>query len=977
MSKKSKHRKKNKQKLNPEILISEKNQSWEEILKSVFTLDIKDILKKSNNKRVILFCCLVLTIGLGFYIYGHVGTYYSIKSGKDISHGEQLQEIKKILIHHPSLEVVNQEIEDKNSKISKEGKKQLLEEYKLGTQAYNDGNYELAAKKYKEALKINSEPSINWALGNCYQKIFFRIGNTTNFEKAMKQYEIALEQYKTQKKHDSEILTMQAMSNLYLTKKDIENALKIIQEASNIQKVFEKNNTYLEALLASTFGEIYSMQGKDKMAFEALNKAIELFESIDDKDGVRSTLISYAIILKRLGHLNECIIKFNEILKMVRDEDEVKADTLYNLSLIYYNKRDFKKALNYLLEAQKLYEDAKNKDGITSVLNSLGSVYLAFFIDEKLNNKKKQDYLKEAEKYTLNAVEILKNFGKPIDYAFTLKNIGYIELIKGNYKESEDNYNEALKILETEKNELFIGMIYNHLGNLYRNKNELEKAIEFYEKGFKYNKKNNDLENILRSCHGLATIYFLIGKKDKAKYYQSIAEKIIKTTDFKSEEFIPFFKELKISINELSFNKNGEATFYLADNFPITIIKQKGVEQDDLKAIELYKKTCDRGEAQACHNLGNMYYHGKGVEQDDLKAIELYKKACDRGEAQACHNLGNMYYQGKGVEQDDLKAIELYKKACDRGEAQACHNLGNMYYQGKGVEQDDLKAIELCIKACDGGEAQACFTLGWLYHEGERFKQDYFKAIEFYTKACDRREARACHNLGNMYSQGEGVKQDYFKAIEFYTKACDRGEARACSYLGNMYYQGKGVKQDYFKAIEFYTKACDRGEARACSYLGNMYYQGKGVKQDYFKAVKFYKKACDGKYSSGCYNLGIMYYTGEVVKQDYFKAVELYEKACYGGEAQACSYLGNMYNQGKGVEQDKEKAIEFFTMACDGGLGIYCYNLGVMYYKGEGVRKDIQKAKDFFDKACNNKIRKGCWYAMIAQIYKKFITLLK
>ena len=69
---------------------------------------------------------------------------------------------------------------------------------------------------------------------------------------------------------------------------------------------------------------------------------------------------------------------------------------------------------------------------------------------------------------------------------------------------------------------------------------------------------------------------------------------------------------------------------------------------------------------QGCGHLGFMYEYGNGVEKNEQKAVELYKKACDGGEVHGCTNLGVMYEYAIGVEKNEQKAVELYKKACDK-----------------------------------------------------------------------------------------------------------------------------------------------------------------------------------------------------------------------------------------------------------------------------------------------------------------------
>lgn len=102
---------------------------------------------------------------------------------------------------------------------------------------------------------------------------------------------------------------------------------------------------------------------------------------------------------------------------------------------------------------------------------------------------------------------------------------------------------------------------------------------------------------------------------------------------------------------------------------------------DYKKAVGLYKKACDGGEANGCGNLGYKYASGEGVKQDDFKAVELYKKACDGGDALGCFVLGTMYHIGKGVKQNSQKALEFYGKACDLKDATGCEYYASLKKQ--------------------------------------------------------------------------------------------------------------------------------------------------------------------------------------------------------------------------------------------------------------------------------------------------------
>ena len=102
----------------------------------------------------------------------------------------------------------------------------------------------------------------------------------------------------------------------------------------------------------------------------------------------------------------------------------------------------------------------------------------------------------------------------------------------------------------------------------------------------------------------------------------------------------------------------------------------QGVPQDNAKALEWYKRLeavdSERGK-KAIANLQNPINQANAAYRagDYAKAVELYRKAADMGNASAMHGLGTCYATGNGVTKDFAKAIEWYKKAIANGSEDA------------------------------------------------------------------------------------------------------------------------------------------------------------------------------------------------------------------------------------------------------------------------------------------------------------------
>ena len=77
--------------------------------------------------------------------------------------------------------------------------------------------------------------------------------------------------------------------------------------------------------------------------------------------------------------------------------------------------------------------------------------------------------------------------------------------------------------------------------------------------------------------------------------------------------------------------------FLNAKNVSCDTVEVKGCFDSNFMS-KLLTKVCNGGKAKACYNLGLMYANGEGITQNKPKAVELFKKACDAGIAQACED---------------------------------------------------------------------------------------------------------------------------------------------------------------------------------------------------------------------------------------------------------------------------------------------------------------------------------------------------
>ena len=108
----------------------------------------------------------------------------------------------------------------------------------------------------------------------------------------------------------------------------------------------------------------------------------------------------------------------------------------------------------------------------------------------------------------------------------------------------------------------------------------------------------------------------------------------------------------------------------------------------DAEANERLMRREEAEDPNAISNLGIDYRDGtNGCPQDYTKALELWHRAGELGNAEAYCCVGFAFYNGRSVEVDEKKAIYYYELAAMRGDATARHNLGGLEANAGNIDR--------------------------------------------------------------------------------------------------------------------------------------------------------------------------------------------------------------------------------------------------------------------------------------------------
>jgi len=180
-------------------------------------------------------------------------------------------------------------------------------------------------------------------------------------------------------------------------------------------------------------------------------------------------------------------------------------------------------------------------------------------------------------------------------------------------------------------------------------------------------------------------------------------------------------------------------------------LAHKSINEEYLKRL---KKRVEANDPIAIYNTGNYYRDGRnGFPQDYTKALELFHRAAELGQAEAYCNIGYLFEHGRGVERDSKKAAHYYELAAMRGDVKARHNLG--------VSEEKTGNMDRAIKhytiAAKSGHSNSLIYIQDLYKDGHATKEDYTKALKLYQqylgeiKSSQRDEAATAHEQYRYY----------------------------------------------------------------------------------------------------------------------------------------------------------------------------------------------------------------------------------
>ncbi len=295
-------------------------------------------------------------------------------------------------------------------------------------------------------------------------------------------------------------IVWESMSN------NIEQSVEYAKKALILSKKLNRKSDIAQA--ESDLGNVYNRQSFFDSALVHYKNSLVLRKELNQAKKVAGVYANISTIYLRQSKFSEALeLNFDALKLFEKINDEVnQASTLGNIGIIYEELDQLQLAEEFALKALNLSKKTKSSLLEGSVLVLLGGLKYdqAVKYDSIVVHTLKLD---TALNYLLDAEKIFEAFNSDYKLSSVHNNIGRIYAIQKKYPKALVYYSKALK--EREKvNDLFgVGLCYLNIGNILRNQNKLEESILYHKKSVAIFIELKSYINIKQVYGNLAIIY--------------------------------------------------------------------------------------------------------------------------------------------------------------------------------------------------------------------------------------------------------------------------------------------------------------------------------------------------------------------------------------------------------------------------------------------------------------------------------------
>ena len=261
---------------------------------------------------------------------------------------------------------------------------------------------------------------------------------------------------------------------------------------------------YLSVFISnSAASDSFALQVRQEI--NAASEALVNIEQIPDVNQKINILSRLADAYEQAGNYAKALNFYQRTYQYQQAlSPKIKADLLLKLCNTSWRVSDLEPALDYGLQALRIYENMQNFKGVAETLHNIGIVY-----DYLGANKKSLDYHNRA-------LRLRKKMDDKKGIADSLNNLGIIKHKMGKFDSVLDYYLESLQIRREINDKAGVASSYNNIGVLYNALKEYKKALDYYGRSLKQHQTLGNKYEAANNLNNIGEVHISLGNYSKA-----------------------------------------------------------------------------------------------------------------------------------------------------------------------------------------------------------------------------------------------------------------------------------------------------------------------------------------------------------------------------------------------------------------------------------------------------------------------------
>lgn len=256
-------------------------------------------------------------------------------------------------------------------------------------------------------------------------------------------------------------------------------------------------------------------------AIETYQKTLPDWQSLEDSHGEAMTYYRLGANYKLLGDFDKSVASFEAGLSVAKthpiEQDWRLLAGILNDEGVLFIRNNVEKALEFLSQAQQLFETHNDRRGLASAYNNIGVAQAnSGRMHEALENYKKALPLRDAEHQQSSVTNLLNNIGGIYD------SFGDMHL-------ALDYYNKALAAWRESKNRNKIPIGLNNVAVIYERLGEWQKALDDYNDALSLYREAGDRSGEAATLENIGNLYDSLGDSELALRNYNAALDLLRT----------------------------------------------------------------------------------------------------------------------------------------------------------------------------------------------------------------------------------------------------------------------------------------------------------------------------------------------------------------------------------------------------------------------------------------------------------------